>query len=65
MKKKPATNGNGIKPVAHDGVRLNLRMRSPQSIGQVKKAAKKAGLSMNTWAAEVLERAAQAQVTQA
>lgn len=52
-----------VKPAPKDGPNLTIRMRSNAAIDRVKKAASKTGLSMNTWAVEVLERAAEAQVS--
>lgn len=52
----------GPKPAPKDGPNLTLRMRSKDLIGRVKQAAVKAGMSVNTYANEVLERAAEAQV---
>lgn len=48
---------DGIKAAPKDGPSLSLRMRSRDAIRGVRQAAVKAGMSMNTWANEVLERA--------
>jgi predicted HicB family RNase H-like nuclease len=48
---------NGIKAAPKDGPSLSLRMRNRDAIRGVRGAAVKAGMSMNTWACEVLERA--------
>jgi hypothetical protein len=53
--------GSGIAPAPKDGPSLNLRMRSAKHIEGIKAAAGKAGMSMNTWVCEVLEKAAEAQ----
>jgi predicted HicB family RNase H-like nuclease len=58
--KKAASNGaSEIKPAPKDGPNFTLRMRSQTQIERVRRAASKTGLSMNTWAVEVLDRAAQ------
>ncbi len=65
--RKEAAHTNGSKvfsniaPAPKDGPSLNLRMRSVGQIASVKAAAVKAGMSMNTWVCEVLEKAAEAQ----
>jgi len=51
----------GPKPAPKTGPGLNLRARSEAQIDKIKAAAKKAGMSMNTWVVEVLDRAAEAQ----
>jgi len=61
-KDKDKTNGSGVTPAPKNGPNLTLRMRSKATIGRVHKAAKRAGVSMNTWAIEVLERASEAQI---
>jgi predicted HicB family RNase H-like nuclease len=53
-----AATNDGFKPVPKNSPNLTLRMRSKTQIERVKAAAKKLGLSMNTYAVEVLERAA-------
>lgn len=61
---RPKTKGNGrgqsIKPCPKNGPEVTLRMRSQAQINRVKRAASKSQLSMNTWAVEVLDRAATA-----
>jgi predicted HicB family RNase H-like nuclease len=57
---KAKVEGNGILPVPKDGPNLTLRARNQSQIDRIKRAAGKAELSMNTWAIEVLDRAAQA-----
>lgn len=54
MKIKP------IEPVSKNGPNMTLRMRDEKLIQQIKHAAAKTGLSVNTWANEVLSRAAEA-----
>lgn len=66
IKTKAQTNGEevvdstGPKPAPKDGPSLTLRARNVTQIERIKRAASKAGISMNTWAVEVLDRAAQA-----
>jgi predicted HicB family RNase H-like nuclease len=58
---KAATNGAPeVQPAPKNGPNLTLRMRSDAQIKRVKAAAGKAGMSMNTWACEVLDRASAA-----
>jgi hypothetical protein len=77
VRKSRKANGNGagtstselgagnrvmmVKPAPKDGPNLTLRMRDATSIARIKQAAIKAGMSMNTWAVEVLGQAAEAQ----
>lgn len=64
---RPQTNGaetpdnTGPAPVPKGGPTITQRMRDREQIEKVKAAAKRAGMSMNTWVAEVLEKAAEAQ----
>lgn len=62
--RKPAkaaqSNGSGIAPVPKTGPNLTLRARSLDQIEKFKKAAEGVSLSLNTWAIEVLSRAAAA-----
>ena len=62
--KKKATTASAsvtaVPPSPKHGPAVTLRMRSQAQIDKVKKAARAAGLSMNTYAVEVLDRAASA-----
>lgn len=64
---KSKTNGaiqakpTGPQPAPKSGPNMTIRMRSQEHIEQVRKAAEKSTLSMNTWIVEVLERAAASQ----
>jgi len=49
-----------ITPSPKNGPVLTIRLRSKQDLKQVKKAAEDSGLSLNTWATEVLSRASRA-----
>jgi predicted HicB family RNase H-like nuclease len=50
--------GNGIAPAPKHGPNLTLRMRNQAQIDRIKQAAARVpGMSMNTWAVEVLDRA--------
>jgi predicted HicB family RNase H-like nuclease len=53
MKPKP------IEPVSKNGQNMTLRMRDGL-VPEIKQAAKKTGLSLNTWVNEVLSRAVEA-----
>lgn len=50
-----------IAPVSKHGPSMTLRLRTKDQIKAIKKAAAKAGLSVNTWCCEVLARASEAQ----
>lgn len=64
--KKAATgldngSGNGasnVAPAPKNGPNLSLRARNLAQIERLKRASGKAGLSLNTWCIEVLDRAA-------
>jgi hypothetical protein len=60
--KKVDTDAKGVtlKPVPKSGPNLTLRARNASQIDRFKRAAGKTNLSMNTWAIEVLDRAAEA-----
>jgi predicted HicB family RNase H-like nuclease len=58
--KQAKAHANGIAPVPKTGPNLTLRARSQAQIERIKQAAKKESMSMNTWAIEVLDRAAEA-----
>jgi DNA invertase Pin-like site-specific DNA recombinase len=55
-----ASSSNGTdtpSPAPKDGPAVTLRMRNGAQINRVKAAAKKLGISMNTFVVEVLDRA--------
>lgn len=55
---KQSTEEVEIAPAPKNGPVLSIRFRSKADIKNIKKAASITGLSSNTWAVEVLTRAA-------
>lgn len=50
-----------IEPVSKHGPTITIRVRDKQSVKAIHAAAKRAGMSTNTWVATILEKASEAQ----